>query len=438
MVSSTIAPSLLLSLMSSLSWATQFSFVAAQLPIPAQNTSNWGPYDPFFPVEPYAAPPDGCTVTQVNLIQRHGARWPTSGARSRQVAAVAKLQAVRPFTDPKLEFLNTFVYDFGVADLLPFGANQSHQIGSDMYARYSAFFDAGDVPFVRAAGDQRVVDSSTNWTAGFGDASGETVLPTLQVVLQEDGNCTLCNNMCPNEVDGDESTTWLGMFGPNITARLNAAAPGANLSDSDTLTLMDMCPFDTLSSGNASPFCDLFTAEEYVSYEYYYDLDKYYGTGPGNALGPVQGVGYVNELLARLTGQAVQDETQTNRTLDSNPTTFPLNRTFYADFSHDNTMVPIFAALGLFNSTALDPLKPDENRLWVDSKLVPFSGHMTVEKLACSGKEAVRVLVNDAVQPLEFCGGVDGVCELAAFVESQTYARENGQGDFSKCGFVPS
>ncbi|VDC01405.1 unnamed protein product [Peniophora sp. CBMAI 1063] len=424
--------------MLSLAWSAQSSFVAAQLPIPAQNTSNWAQYDPFFPVEPYAAPPDGCTVTQVNLLQRHGARWPTSGAGGRQADTLARLQAAGPFTDPKYEFLNTFVYDFGVDDLLPFGANQSQQTGADIFNRYSALADENNIPFVRAAGDQRVVDSSTNWTAGFGDASGETVLPVLQVVLSEDGNCTLCNKMCPNQVDGDESTTWLGAFAPNITSRLNAAAPGANLSDSDTLNLMDMCPFDTLSKGVASPFCDLFTAEEYASYEYYYDLDKYYGTGPGNTLGPVQGVGYVNELLARLTGKAVQDETQTNRTLDSDPATFPFNRTFYADFSHDNTMIPIFAALGLFNSTALDPLSPDPNRLWVNSKLVPFSGHMTVEKLDCSGKESVRVLVNDAVQPLEFCGGVDGVCELEAFVESQVYARENGQGDFELCGFVPS
>ena len=69
MVSSAIAPSLLLSVASCLAWSSQFGFSAAQkLPIPAQNTSNWAQYDPFFPVEPYAPPPEGCTVTQVNLV----------------------------------------------------------------------------------------------------------------------------------------------------------------------------------------------------------------------------------------------------------------------------------------------------------------------------------------------------------------------------------
>jgi len=156
----------------------------------------------------------------------------------------------------------------------------------------------------------------------------------------------------------------------------------------------------------------------------------------GQALGRVQGVGYVNELLARLTGKPVQDHTQTNRTLDSSPTTFPLNRSIYVDFSHDNTMVAIYAALGLFQQPKhLDPGHPDPDRTWMVSRMVPFSGRMATEKVQCDGKknQFVRILINDAVQPLEFCGGKDGLCELDAFVQSQGYARSDGAGDFDKC-----
>jgi len=128
----------------------------------------------------------------------------------------------------------------------------------------------------------------------------------------------------------------------------------------------------------------------------------------GQALGRVQGVGYVNELLARLTGQPVKDHTQTNSTLDSSPATFPLDRTLYADFSHDNQMIAIYAALGLFPQPHdLDPSKPDPLRTWVTSELVPFSARMVTEKLWCvsgSGEdedeyEYVRIFVNDALQP---------------------------------------
>jgi hypothetical protein len=164
----------------------------------------------------------------------------------------------------------------------------------------------------------------------------------------------------------------------------------------------------------------------------------------GGYLGRVQGVGYVNELLARLTGQPVRDHTQTNRTLDASPETFPLDRTLYADFSHDNAMVAIYSALGLFRQhllpgRKLDPAKPSRLRTWFLSSMVPFGGRMVVERLQCTATlplpfgTFVRILVNDALQPLEFCGGVAGLCELHAFVASQWYARKDGNGDFEKC-----
>jgi len=174
----------------------------------------------------------------------------------------------------------------------------------------------------------------------------------------------------------------------------------------------------------------------------------------GEALGRVQGVGYVNELLARLTESPVRDNTQTNRTLDASPITFPLNRTIYADFSHDKEMIAVYSALGLFKQPEhLDPTHPDPNRTWMTCHLTPFSTRMVTERLYCTARRGkpqslesnsyltfpksnnyVRVLVNDALQPLEFCGhDPDGLCELGAFKYSQRYATNDGDGDFEKC-----
>lgn len=156
----------------------------------------------------------------------------------------------------------------------------------------------------------------------------------------------------------------------------------------------------------------------------------------GNALGPVQGVGYVNELLARLSTTPVNDSTSTNNTLDSDPATFPLNRTIYADFSHDNLLIPVFAAIGLFHVNPLDSTGPaSQAQTWNVSRMVPFAGRMVVERLACRDEERyVRVLVNQAVQPLVFCGAKEGgVCSLEAFVQSQEFARSGGNGTWAKC-----
>jgi len=283
------------------------------------------------------------------------------------------------------------------------------------------------------------VESATNWTAGFASASNEVFKPRVSLILLEYLNDTLTNKMCPNAGNADEQTHhWQSVFAPPIVDRINQAAPGANLMDVDIPYLMMLCPFETVAKETRSQFCDLFTQKEFEAFEYYGDLNKYYGFGYGQSLGRVQGVGYVNELLARLTGKPVQDHTQTNHTLDSSPATFPLNRSIYVDFSHDNTMIAIYSALGLFQqSKHLDPGHPDSDRTWVVSRMVPFSGRMVTEKVECddgrTAKEYVRVLVNDAVQPLQFCGGRHGLCELDAFVRSQEYARTDGAGDFDKC-----
>lgn len=41
-------------------------------------------------------------------------------------------------------------------------------------------------------------------------------------------------------------------------------------------------------------------------------------------IGRARGIGFVNELLARLTSSPVVDSTSTNQTIDSNPELFPL------------------------------------------------------------------------------------------------------------------
>ncbi|KAG6906496.1 hypothetical protein DXG01_013675 [Tephrocybe rancida] len=405
--------------------------------VPKKLWTSWAMYSPYFAVDRYEGAPKGCRVTQ---IQRHGARYPTSGASKGMRAAVAKLTSVDKYTDSSLDFLKTYTYALSTDDLVPFGASQSVAAGREHYERYKSLLGHNQIPFVRASSSERVVLSATNWTAGFSLASHHVYNPPLSVILSEDGNDTLDDHMCPNAGSSDAQTgAWLLTYGPPIAARLNKYAPGANITATDVYSLMIMCPFESVFTDQRSPFCTLFTQAEFEQLEYYGDLDKYYNTGYGQELGPIQGVGYINELIARLTGKAVSDNTQTNHTLDASPETFPLNRTIYADFSHDNQMIAIYAAMGLFRQLSPpNPTSPNHKSDWITSHLVPFSARMITEKLACtSGKkitEHIRIFVNDALQPLGFCGAEkDGLCTVDAFVKSQSYARNNGNGDFEKC-----
>ncbi|GAA5913197.1 hypothetical protein JCM5296_005229 [Sporobolomyces johnsonii] len=414
--------------------------------LPAYISDNLGPYTPWYAVGTYETVPDGCELTQAHILMRHGARFPTSNADKRMKTAITKVKNATSLTSD-LEFARAYTFTLGTDDLTPLGARESYQAGQQAYSRYSMLTKQGSIaPFTRSDSQQRVVDSATNWTAGFFENRriGRTEGPVV-IDRTAGSNDTLDDNNCPNAPSTGAAYTvsYLSLFASNATARLNAAAPGSNLTTSDVLALMQLCAFESQFRGVVSRWCGLFTEDEWERSKYYYDLGKYYANAYGNSLGPVQGVGYVNELLTRLTGNRAyveRDETQVNHTLDNNPTTFPLNRTLYADFTHDTQMSSILSAIGLKSGPSLPASGPPAGQTWLTNQIVPFAGRLTTERMKCGNVEYLRFFLNDQLQVPTFCAGADaatGLCSLRNFVASQRYARNSGDGDYLKCGYTP-
>ncbi|KAI6087005.1 acid phosphatase [Hypoxylon rubiginosum] len=413
---------------------------------------SWGQYSGFFSVPSTidASVPAECELTFVQMLSRHGARDPTAGKTATYNATVQRIHDSVTAYSEEYAFIKDYDYTLGADQLTTFGQQELINAGYKFFQRY-AQLTGSNMPFFRSSDQDRVVESAQNWTQGFQQAlleqdAGTTVSLPYSILLlpEESGNNTLNHDLCTAFEDGPVSeikksaqTIWQNVFAPNITARLNENLPGANFTDDDTINFMDLCPYNTVADdeGTVSPFCNLFTTDEWQSYGYFQTLGKYYGYGPGNPLGPTQGVGFVNELIARATGQAVVDSTSTNSTLDHDNATFPLDRKLYADFSHDNDMIGIYGALGLFPADVTAPLSNTtrtsaEDAGGFDSAwLVPFSARMYVEKMQCGAdaEEKVRIIVNDRVVPLQGCGADElGRCSLGAWVDSLSFATSGG------------
>jgi len=411
----------------------------------------WGQYSPYFkvPSEISSNVPIGCEVTFVQVLSRHGGRDPTSGKSILYAETIDKIRTHVQDFDEDFKFLENYTYTLGADQLTAFGEQQMVMSGIDFFDRYK-HLAVTSVSFIRASDQQRVVESAQRFSQGFhqarlGAKHSKDVEYAYDMVLisEESGsNNTLDHGLCTVFEASNSSSvaqsTFASTFIPAIRARLNDGLSGANLTDQDTIFLMDLCPFETVASslGKPSDFCALFTHDEWKQYDYFQTLGKYYGYGPGSPLGPTQGVGFANELIARLTAQAVIDHTSSNTTLDSDPATFPLNRSLYADFGHDNDMTAFFAALGLYNSTP--PLSTsklmtiEEMRGYSAAWTVPFAARTFIEKMRCGGveEEMVRVIVNGRVLPLETCGGdTFGRCTLGRFIDSLSFAREGGHWD---------
>ena len=428
---------------------------------------NWGQYSPYYRVDSKISnrPPKGCTVTFTQLLSRHGARFPTTDKSVRYDSTITKIRTGATNFSGTCAFLKDYVYDLGADDLTSFGEQELINSGIDFFWQYESLAE-GSTPFIRASGEDRVIESAKKWSEGFhkakiaSRATNDTDYPyhILEVSEAQRINNTLNHGLCTifeRSTTGGEAQGIFGKtFLPSITARLNGDLQGVDLTDVDTIGLMDMCPYSVVAGTTSlsdiiqsfpinsrsdpytNPFCALFTHEEWASYDYYQTLGKYYGFGPGAPLGPTQGVGFVNELIARLTSSPVQDRTSVNHTQASDSATFPLGRTVYADFSHDNDMTSIFAALGLLEQTPVlsktDIMTIEEMEGYSASRTVPFGGRIVIEKLVCDGsqKEMVRMNLNARILPLKTCGGdAFGRCTLDRFVESLAFARSGGKWD---------
>jgi 3-phytase len=437
----------------------------------ASVSHHWGMYSPYFSLASESSlsgdVPAGCQITFAQVLSRHGARYPTESKSSEYARLVSAIQAHASSFTGKYEFLRSYNYSLGSDDLTPFGEDQMIDSGMAFYQRYEALA-AQTVPFIRASDSDRVVISGEKFIEGFQkakdrdrNADRQQPCPDISVVIPEEigFNNSLDHGSCPRFEDSELGKKiedrWIATFVPPIQRRLSRDLPGVQLSWRDVVHLMDLCPFDTVSrtpdASEVSPFCALFSNDEWTQYDYLQSLSKYYGFGGGNPLGPTQGIGFANELIARLTRSPVHDDTSTNHTLDApGALSFPLNATLYADFTHDNGMIPIFFALGLYNATAPLPTSYIESPAaaggYSAAWTVPFGARAYIEMMQCSEEQVqdgddhgfldeeqeplIRVLVNDRVVPLHGCSVDDlGRCRRSDFVRALSFAREGGNWD---------
>ena len=413
----------------------------------------WGQYSPFFSVPSEIDPsiPSGCEVTFVNVLSRHGARDPTARKSALYADVVSRIHDAVTTYGVGFEWLGGYEYTLGADQLTFFGQQQLVDLGSTFYERYESL--AGEYePFIRAAGSERVIESAKNFTQGLYEnleREAEDAIEEILIIPETDGfNNTLNHGTCtefeegaPGDLGTKKQNIWKEIWVPPIQKRLNEKLPGVNFTLEETIYMMDLCPFETVANDNAeiSQFCALFSLDEWRKYDYFETLDKWYGYGHGNPLGAAQGVGFANELISRMTGEPVEDSTTTNSTLDGSEKTFPLSKKLYADFSHDNTMSSIYAALGLYRTTPNLPvdhrIPPEKAGGYSSSWTVPFAGRMFVEKMTCAaagddGEELVRILINDRVSPLPNCRADSlGRCRLSEWIESLSFVREGGNWD---------
>jgi hypothetical protein len=155
-----------------------------------------------------------------------------------------------------------------------------------------------------------------------------------------------------------------------------------------------------------------------------------------------------------------------NSTLTNNSCDFPLNRPFYADFTHDDIIVSVLTSMSIDyfrEHPDLTTYPPDPKRHFILSHITPFGGRLITEVIGCSSAtptaqhtrrtqyypsqygyspsnathKFVRLRVNNGIVPLntirtgECNGRTDGLCSLEGFVQSNYQAMQLANYDFA-------
>ncbi|KAF8998408.1 histidine phosphatase superfamily [Cyathus striatus] len=425
-------------------------------------TQHWGNLSPWQSVSSFgldASPliPSGCELTQVHLLHRHGARYPTTNSATPNFATkvhAAATAAGKGFSaSGPLEFLNTWKFRLGAEILTPFGRSELFNLGVGFSVKYGDLLkDFKDLPVFRTTSEARMVDSALHFAAGFfGVQTYQQDYHQLIMIESQGFNNSLDpSSMCPNANDNisafgtTQGNKWAEIYLQPTLKRLQPFVEGLDLEVADLNAMQQLCAYETVALGY-SAFCEIFTEEEWKGFEYYLDLIFWYGAGPGSPASSAQGIGYVEELVSRLTQTPITTPRSTvNVTLASNNVTFPLNQPIYVDASHDTAMSTIFVAMNFTSLVDNGPLPTDhipKRQTYFVNQIAPFATNLVGQVLSCpaSGTPThIRWILNDAVLPLTGIEGCksnkDGMCELPTFIKAMEQRIEEVDFEFDCFG----
>ncbi|KAH9467827.1 hypothetical protein Pst134EA_011448 [Puccinia striiformis f. sp. tritici] len=433
---------------------TQQSYFPLVSPVQVSNDSfdplrSWGYLSPFhsLPSDAFGLSgssgqvPGQCRLTQVHLLHRHGARYPTSSKEPSGFGA--RLNASTYKATANLEFLNDWKYSLGKEVLTPFGRSQLFNLGVGFRQKYGDLVNKLSDPkrklVFRTTSQHRMLHSALNFAAGFFGVPFKSQYHQSIMIEAQGYNNTLAPYYTCNKSEEASKTfvkdimsNWTEIYLAKALPRLQANLSGYQLTFEDVLSMQKLCAYETVSLG-WSDFCQLFTPEEFKGFAYHSDLMFWYAYSFGSPTAAAIGKGWVEELVSRLTQEHIKTfDSSTNSTLVSNPITFPLDQPIYVDATHDTVISCVIVALNLTTLTSEGPLPTryiPEKQSFVSSHISPFAGNLQAQVVECEGGKKIRFLLNDAPVPLTGLNGCpqddEGFCPLSVAIKAlQTRIKE--------------
>ncbi|KAL4962495.1 allantoate permease family MFS transporter [Aspergillus stella-maris] len=343
-------------------------------------------------------PPGGCVVDQVHMMARHGERYPTKSAGRRHLDLLHRIKEYNLVFNGTLSFLNNWTYftntpstDFDqLTRTGPYsGTLGSFTTGARLVTRYQHLLPKsltnGKENKLRfwASDCQRVIETARYFASGLlGDdweSSGKAELEIIPETFDRRADTLTPGDTCLNYLEDLEEGHDKGMhklaeylftYAPSIATRLleqqgNEAL--GSFTNAEVFSMQEMCGFETLVRGS-SPWCNVFTREDWDDFEYARDLVHYHRAGPGNKYSGAMGWLWLNATVDLLK-------------------VGPGAGKIFFSFVHDGDISPLLDALDILKDDKYDSELPTthraKDRIWRTSTAMPMGGRIIVERMTC-------------------------------------------------------
>ncbi|KAH6655757.1 histidine acid phosphatase-like protein [Truncatella angustata] len=366
--------------------------------------------------------PLGCEVTAASYLVRHAAIYANDNDYELFMEPFLSEweEAEREWTGP-LSVLNEWKSPYTNIDeqmeqLTPAGAEDSTKVAEHLFRRYPKLVPTTTKVYT----DKK--DRTRDTARAFIEAFPQEV-KLEQISAHHEFHEVVPHKTCKKftKAAGDkELEIFAHEYTKGTIKRLQPHAP-FELTANMIVGLQQLCGYESAITGNSSTLCDIFTPMEWMAYEYLWDLKYFYMVGPGNPLSPYLGFPWLN-VTASLFSQLHESDGASTRNKDDD------GQRFFVAFTHREVPPFLATALGIFDSSAsIDEVMPVDRinfpRAWKMAELIPFLGHIGIEKMTCGpesgargGSEFIRVLANSAPRPIPKCqSGPGASCELHEF-----------------------
>ncbi|KAL6703379.1 hypothetical protein ACN47E_009721 [Coniothyrium glycines] len=354
--------------------------------------------------------PAGCKVTAASYIVRHGAIYANDKEYEDYIKPFLwKLEKHRQGWGGNLAFMETWqspILEDKLEELTPSGAVDAKIVGKHLLERYPDIVP--NTKRILADKKSRTYDTAENFIKSFPQ---EEDIEIVRVTQNENGSMeSLIPHKSCKAFSKDPGTKQqkavIDLYGASVAHRLSPSTP-FKLTPNDVVGFQMLCGYESAITGSRSPICSVFTDSEWMAYEYAWDLKYAYMVGPLNPLSPYLGFPWLQAQ------SHIFDHIDKHNTPGDG---WPDDQRFFLSFTHREVPPFVATALGLFNSSSetAEEFPTDHinwTRAWKMSDLIPFLGHVGMEKMTCDRGavhgdgpgEFIRFIANTAPRPIPDC-----------------------------------